>query len=360
MAHACDDVRRRFHAIERRMQKRLEVLQRTEHLLEPARTPTFARAFAENLQRHLDDLQDALARIRGPEDEDEAHDARIRGKRLRYLVEPLRPFVPEAAPLFKASKRLQDVLGDLNDARVLRQELGAALEKAAVEQARRLHDLARQEDREAFQREARRSPRAGLLELTRRVQRRAQKLYDRLVTRWLVDDASAMEEIVRRIVDRLSAADERSVEIERKFLLTGRPEIPEDAVQLTIEQGWLPGDRLRERVRRIEGPDGVACYRTVKLGRGITRTEVEEETPADLFAALWPLTVGCRVRKRRYVVANGERTWEVDVFEDRDLVLAEVELEDPAEDVTLPAWLEPWIEREVTEEPGWTNLELAR
>ena len=52
--------------------------------------------------------------------------------------------------------------------------------------------------------------------------------------------------------------------------------------------------------------------------------------------------------------------WEVDEFTDRDLVLAEVEL--PSEDVEprLPEWIAPYVEREVTGEPEYLNVNLAR
>ena len=42
------------------------------------------------------------------------------------------------------------------------------------------------------------------------------------------------------------------------------------------------------------------------------------------------------------------------------LVLAEIELESDDEDVTFPGWLEPAIQREVTDEPEFQNINLAR
>jgi adenylate cyclase len=59
-------------------------------------------------------------------------------------------------------------------------------------------------------------------------------------------------------------------------------------------------------------------------------------------------------------VAEGSLVWEIDVFSDRDLVLAEIEL--PADDtaVNLPPWLAPHVVREVTDEAAYVNLNLAR
>jgi CYTH domain-containing protein len=92
-----------------------------------------------------------------------------------------------------------------------------------------------------------------------------------------------------------------------------------------IEQGYLPGERLVERVRRIASEEGVELARTVKEGSGITRLEVEEPVTPEVFDKLWQLTEGRRLRERRYRVPEGDLTWEIDEFLDRDLVL-EVEL----------------------------------
>ncbi len=100
--------------------------------------------------------------------------------------------------------------------------------------------------------------------------------------------------------------------------------------------------------------------RTVKLGTGVARTEVEEETTADVFEVLWGLTKGRRVRKRRYEVEEGGLTWQIDEFLGRNLVLAEVELPSAELRPALPPWLEPHVVREVTGEPQFVNLNLAR
>jgi adenylate cyclase len=78
-----------------------------------------------------------------------------------------------------------------------------------------------------------------------------------------------------------------------------------------------------------------------------------------VFEQLWPLTEGRRLRKRRYRVPDGALTWETDEFLDRDLVLAEVELAGRPVDVEVPAWLQPHVAREVTEDEACSNLRLA-
>jgi adenylate cyclase len=150
-------------------------------------------------------------------------------------------------------------------------------------------------------------------------------------------------------------------EIERKYLLRELPERVVDAPSLDIDQGYLPGERINERIRRTRGSDGLRYYRTIKAGSGIERLEIEEETSELFFATVWPLTRGCRVHKRRYLVPEAELTWEIDEFLDRDgLWLAELELRSVDDVVVLPAWLRSVIEREVTDDPRYTNHALAR
>ncbi|HEV8215834.1 MAG TPA: hypothetical protein VGP95_08375, partial [Gemmatimonadaceae bacterium] len=94
---------------------------------------------------------------------------------------------------------------------------------------------------------------------------------------------------------------------------------------------------------------------------GIQRIEIEEEATEAFFQAVWPLTLGRRVRKRRYHVDDNGLLWEIDEFLDRpSLWLAELELTHADEKVEIPDWLAPFVEREVTDDPSYTNRALAR
>jgi CYTH domain-containing protein len=151
------------------------------------------------------------------------------------------------------------------------------------------------------------------------------------------------------------------VEIERKYLLSILPRFPRPADVLEVDQGYLPGEKLVERLRRQQSRDGTVRYfRTVKVGSGVERMEIEDETDRKTFDHLWQLTEGRRLRKRRYVVPEGDDTWEIDEFLDRPLVLAELELERADEKVKIPGWLEQVLVREVTDEKEYTNRSLAR
>jgi CYTH domain-containing protein len=149
-------------------------------------------------------------------------------------------------------------------------------------------------------------------------------------------------------------------EIERKYLLHGLPPEAAAAAHVDIDQGYLPGERILERIRRTTAPDSVRYYRTIKMGSGLDRMEIEEETTEIFFMTVWPLTRGRRVQKRRHLVPVGDDLWEIDLFTDRTLVLAEIELERVDQIVRMPEWLSKWLEREVTDEPEFTNYRLAR
>jgi len=150
-------------------------------------------------------------------------------------------------------------------------------------------------------------------------------------------------------------------EIERKYLLRALPGRVAGAEALDIYQGYLPGVRINERIRRTRSHDSVRCYRTIKSGQGIERSEIEEETTEKFFMTVWPVTRGARVHKRRYLIPEGSVTWEIDEFLDREgLWLAEIELDRADQVVEIPDWLRAVLDREVTDDPAYTNHALAR
>lgn len=158
-----------------------------------------------------------------------------------------------------------------------------------------------------------------------------------------------------------------AVEIERVFLLRAVPDpLPEGEVW-HIEQGYLPpaggpdAGTLDGRLRRIEHPDGrVEFVHTLKRGLGLVREEVERSIDAATFEREWPRTAGMRLRKVRTRITEGDRVWEVDRFLDLPVALAECELPSADAPLTIPAWLAPYVEREVTDEPAFRNSALAK
>ena len=147
-------------------------------------------------------------------------------------------------------------------------------------------------------------------------------------------------------------------EIERKFLVAGDG-WRAGARGVPYRQGYLSagadaGCTVRVRVA------GERAFLTVK-GPSVRGGRDEYEYPipvADAAEMLDRLCAGGRVEKLRHRIAFGGHPWEVDEFggENAPLVVAEVELADIDEPVELP----PWLGREVTDDPRYTNAALAR
>ena len=322
--------------------------------LEPASPWSGPTSMGEAASRVLPDLAtelhgDVLLLAAGPSSPDTLHATRILAKRLRYTLAPFAGGFPGVESLLARLEGLQDHLGGIQDARIQAERLVTLLETCQAEEGTT-------EIRSRLQAmEARARKRVLARPILPRGWRGAG------LTRFLLDVQSLAARLgeVSEPSAPLAQEDDLPVEIERKYLLTGLPPYPRNTRRFLIDQGWIPGEQLQERLRRVRGGGSIRYFRTVKLGRGIRRVEVEEETTPEIFRRLWGLTVGRRVRKRRFILEEEGRTWEVDQFLDRELVLAEIELPSAETPVTLPPWLEPLVVREVTGEDPFVNVNLA-
>lgn len=323
----------------------------------------FATVMAELLSDHAATLSRRLARVETFEDEKGAHAARIAGKRLRYLLEPIAKHVDGGTALVDDLAAMQDTLGDWHDVHVFSAAIVRASENAAAAEGRRVSEavVEGKDMTRALRADRGRDVRLGLLALAGRLHERGQDAFVEAKSKWL-GECDPFVERVEGVAQSLAARAGRSTEIERKYLLRELPSLPAGATVSEIEQGYLPGKRVLERLRRVRVSDEgghTRYYRTVKSGNGLVRTEIEDEVDAAFFDRLWPITEGRRISKRRYAVNETEQKWEIDEFLDRDLVLAEVELTQADESVALPVWLAPVVVREVTGEREYTNAALA-
>jgi CHAD domain-containing protein len=131
---------RRLRRAARKLRRRLDRADAARDAGSAAPRATFAAALAALATEHAGVLADRIAAIGDATDVEGAHRARIQGKRLRYLLEPLRGSRrADATEAVRALKQLQDLLGELHDAHVLAAELGDALADAAAARARRVH-----------------------------------------------------------------------------------------------------------------------------------------------------------------------------------------------------------------------------
>ena len=194
------ELRREFARVGDRLQRRLARLTVETNLLEPGVDvgEPFAPVFAARARRDARALARQVASVSASDDQRGCHRARIACKRLRYLVEPLSGRVPEAKDVVRRCKRLQDELGELNDAHVLSEELERTL---AATRAPRSPDRATRPalaDPELLTDEA-----PGLLELARRVDARIERRFARVDAEWLGGGAATLAHEVDRMVRRL-------------------------------------------------------------------------------------------------------------------------------------------------------------
>jgi CHAD domain-containing protein len=74
---------------------------------------TFRELTARRAGKRMDDLLKALDKIGGEDDDEDAHEARIAAKKVRYILEPALP--DRAKSILKGLKALQDDLGTFHD-----------------------------------------------------------------------------------------------------------------------------------------------------------------------------------------------------------------------------------------------------
>jgi CHAD domain-containing protein len=169
---------------------------------------TFGCVLASLVGDRVAALRERMDEIRSAADEEAVHRARIEGKRLRYLLEPLRGCRgADASAVIGRLKRLQDVLGELHDAHVLSAELRRALLDAAAERARRLHAAVYGPGAGAVREALGSSPRPGLIAILRLVRERRDALHAELERDWRaggVDALAAEAGAVAAALDGLS------------------------------------------------------------------------------------------------------------------------------------------------------------
>jgi CHAD domain-containing protein/CYTH domain-containing protein len=352
-------LKRDFQRTRDRLEERLALYRVEAHVHAGVREPLFSAVVATLLRELAEDLRRRLKRVRTVDDITESHQARIAGKRLRYLLEPIAQQVAAGPALLAQLRSLQDTLGELHDAHVWLLVLRHVVAELAMEEGRRMASALTAAPK-GKKRVDKGPPRSGLIALARLAHERAEGSFDRFHRTWVEGNGKAFYRELIDLAERLEARNPSQLEIERKFLLKRMPESMPDSTSVTMEQGYLPGERLVERLRAVEVGRQRTYFRTVKVGAGIVRTELEEETSAEVFKSMWPLTKGKRLTKRRHRVPDGAFTWEIDEFTDRELVLAEIELPAADTEVEIPAWLQPFVEREVTGDMAYLNSTLAR
>jgi CHAD domain-containing protein len=208
-----------FHATAAKLERRLNVYRATVLTSQPP--AQFGALLADRVLEESELLHDHLAAIHQITDVEEAHRARIAAKRLRYVVEPVSPFVSNGDVIIEALKALQDSLGDLHDVHVFSEELVTAAEEAAAAQARRvlevlLGEAAEDETKDERLRRARASdPGPGLIKIARTLHERGARAYADIERGWLHDAGASFFDRVSRFAGVISQHASLGTELER-------------------------------------------------------------------------------------------------------------------------------------------------
>jgi len=125
----------------------------------------------------------------------------------------------------------------------------------------------------------------------------------------------------------------------------------------SYRQGYLSTVKERTVRIRVAGEQGYVTIKGITVGA--SRAEYEYEIPlADANEMLDNLCERPIIEKTRYRIPQDDIAWEIDEFggDNRGLIVAEVELKDQSQSVTMP----DWIGKEVTDDPRYFNANLVK
>lgn len=158
----------------------------------------------------------------------------------------------------------------------------------------------------------------------------------------------------------------KEIEIKRIFTPSAEQLVIIKAIafaEIKVEQGYLAIDTSSEVRIRCQAIDGKVAYLVaVKRGDGLVRDEVEFPITAEIFAALWPLTVGRRVEKTRYQIhLENNLVAEVDIYHGTLAKHASLEVELPNEQAASTLVLPEFFgeTQDVTCDKRYKNQSLA-
>ena len=202
----------------------------------------------------------------------------------------------------------------------------------------------------------------------------ACRMDDKTLNSWIghqhlriVDNSTGFEKKMKRLLGMVSKILEIpvSLEIERKFLLEGKPDLNskhfKNSRKVLIEQMYLKSpDKNQVRIRKRSQDNFSTYYKTRKANiNSRVRNETEELISELEYARLKKFKdSGTRViKKERHCFVYKHQYFELDVFLEpknvKGLCLLEIELTEENDRVELPPFLK--IKKEVTEDPNYTN-----
>ncbi|MBM3403272.1 MAG: CYTH domain-containing protein [Bacteroidetes bacterium] len=146
------------------------------------------------------------------------------------------------------------------------------------------------------------------------------------------------------------------LEIERKFLVSD-PSVLDGLTGNKIIQGYfITREDLTVRIRQAENKGFITIKGKTKTD--YSRYEFEYEIPVNDASDLLTLfPVEGKIEKIRYAIFESGLSWVVDRFlgENDGLFLAEIELAQPDQGITIPSW----VGAEVSDDERYTNASLS-
>lgn len=149
------------------------------------------------------------------------------------------------------------------------------------------------------------------------------------------------------------------IEIERRFLLKDESWKKHVNYSILITQGYISTDPNRTVRVRIDNVNGIEQGYIVVKGQKINGSGSEFDYPIPVVDAWYMLENMCTVfiTKVRHIVKVGGMEWEIDEFfgDNLGLKLAEIELDDIAQEVKIPTW----VGEEITQDHRYSNVSLS-
>src|SRR5215469_5613027 len=147
-----------------------------------------------------------------------------------------------------------------------------------------------------------------------------------------------------------------ALEIERKFLVANDCWKNTVARRVRIRDGLIANNKGHKA--RVRIADDVATIALKSRKRGLVRNEFEYAIPlSDAEEMLHLMCDGNVLDKIRHFIPHGSDTWQVDVYEGllNGIVLAEIELADADQRLTLPEW----VGTDVTADPTYKKINMV-
>ena len=99
-------------------------------------------------------------------------------------------------------------------------------------------------------------PMLGVQAISTRLSDRATAAFYLFANDWLGDRSSGFFRDLGAVADYIENSTTAGLEIERKYLLRFVPNEARDGRYVDIAQGYVPGERLHERIRRVTTSTG--------------------------------------------------------------------------------------------------------